>query len=295
MILTVNGSRAATAKGRQTGRRQASVVFTVVLRAAISILGAVVATIPTRAVDLDDLTLVTLARDGSWGVARAGSQGQAIAAAIRDCRAMAAAPNDCGAQSTTTRGDWVIANLCGDHKIIVAAKTREAAEQAALMRETDLKRLHAPGLPPCTRVLTVDPGGAVQAAGVRPADAREQLSRQETAALATVSQWAAPEGSASPRREPVSAAKLSTLIADPAVRGFVGLAENAWDFSVSNGVSGSARCPRPADTALLSADRNNGGPPRPLLALSCRILAVRTAAAVGGRPDEASRRAQDRS
>jgi hypothetical protein len=229
--------------GHQTVRGQASVVFTVVLRAAISILGALLATIPTRAVDLDDLTVVTLARDGSGGVARAGSQGQAIAAAIRDCRAMASTPNDCGAQSTTTRGDWVIANLCGDHKIIVAAKTREAAEQAASIRETDLKRLHAPGLPPCTRVLTVDPGGALQGAGVRRANAREQLSRQEPAALATVSQWAAPEGSASLRREPVSAAKLSGLIADPAVRDFVGLAENAWDFSLSDGVPGFGALP----------------------------------------------------
>ena len=115
---------------------------------------------PAAAVDLDELTVVTLARDGSWGLATAGSQGQAIAAAIRDCRAMAAAPSDCGAQFTTTRGGWVIANLCGDHKIIVAAETREAAEKAALSREGDLKRSYAPDLPPCRRVLTVDPRGA---------------------------------------------------------------------------------------------------------------------------------------
>ena len=52
------------------------------LRLAFGILLA--ATIPVAAVDLDELTVVTLARDGSWGVATAGSQGQAIAAAIRD-------------------------------------------------------------------------------------------------------------------------------------------------------------------------------------------------------------------
>ena len=129
------------------------------LRLAFGILLA--ATIPVAAVDLDELTVVTLARDGSWGVATAGSQGQAIAAAIRDCKAMAASPNDCGAQFVTTRGGWVIASLCGDHKIIVAAETREAAEQAAILRETDAKRFHVPDMPSCRRILTVDPGGAV--------------------------------------------------------------------------------------------------------------------------------------
>ena len=116
---------------------------------------------PTKAVDLDELTVVTLARDGSWGVATAGSQGPALAAAIRDCKAMAAAPSDCGAQFVTTRGGWVVANLCGDHKIIVTAETREAAEQAAILRETDVKRFHVPDMLPCRRILTVDPGGAV--------------------------------------------------------------------------------------------------------------------------------------
>src|SRR5262245_41406992 len=71
------------------------------------------------AVDLDELTVVTLSQDGSWGVA-AASQGPAIAAAIRDCRTMADGPSDCGAQLATTRGGWVVAKLCGDHKIIVA-------------------------------------------------------------------------------------------------------------------------------------------------------------------------------
>jgi len=120
-----------------------------------------VATVSAHAMDLDELTVVTMARDGSWGLATAGSQGQAIAAAIRDCRVMAAAPSDCGAQFATTRGGWIIANLCGDHKIIVAAETREAAELAALARERDLRRLYVQQMPPCTRVLTADPRGAV--------------------------------------------------------------------------------------------------------------------------------------
>jgi hypothetical protein len=129
------------------------------LNLAISILLA--ATIPVAALDLDELTVVTLARNGAWGVATAGSQGQALATAIRDCQAKSGAPSDCGAQFVTTRGGWVIANLCGDHKIIVAAETRQAAERAAIIRETDLKRSYVRDLSQCRRVLTVDPSGPV--------------------------------------------------------------------------------------------------------------------------------------
>src|SRR5262245_39915470 len=118
------------------------------------------ATIPAKAVILHEVTVVTMARDGSWGVAPAGPQGEVIAAAIRDCRAMAAAPGDRRAQLATTRGSWVVANLCGDDKIIVTGESREAAEQAALRREADLKQHHVPNLQPCRRVLTVDPSGA---------------------------------------------------------------------------------------------------------------------------------------
>jgi hypothetical protein len=112
-------------------------------RQSIGFRRLVVRPIAATAVDLDELTVVTLARDGSWGVATAASQGPAIAGAIRDCRAMAGGANDCGAQFATTRGGWVVAKLCGDHKIIVTAETRQAADQAALARELALKRLQS--------------------------------------------------------------------------------------------------------------------------------------------------------
>jgi hypothetical protein len=124
--------------------------------------GALIATpIPARAVDLDELTVVTLARDGSWGVATAGSTGEAIAAAVRACRAMAVLPTDCGAQFTTTRGKWVIANLCGDHQIIVGAGALADAEAAAIERELQTRQFYVPDLPRCRRVLTVGPHGVV--------------------------------------------------------------------------------------------------------------------------------------
>jgi hypothetical protein len=119
------------------------------------------------AIELDEVTAVTLARDGSWGVATAGSTGEAIAAAVRACRAMAEGRSDCGAQLTTTRGRWVIASLCGDHQIIVSADTREDAEAAAIKRERDTRRVYVPDLSPCRRVLTVDSTGSIAVAEPR--------------------------------------------------------------------------------------------------------------------------------
>src|SRR5215510_14622931 len=123
--------------------------------------GIILLATPASALDLDELTVVTLARDGSWGVATAGSTGEAIATAVRACRAMAGWPTDCGAQFTTTHGKWVLANLCGDHQIIVGASTLEEAEAIALAREIETRRAYVPNLPSCRRVLTVDPAGVV--------------------------------------------------------------------------------------------------------------------------------------
>jgi hypothetical protein len=128
----------------------------------LSALGLLVAA-PAAAVEIDALTVVTLARNGAWGVATAGSTGEAIAAAVRACRAMAGGPSDCGAQFTTTRGRWVIASLCGDHPIIVAAGSLEDAEAAAIAREVQTRRTHVRNLPACRRVLTVDPTGGIAA------------------------------------------------------------------------------------------------------------------------------------
>jgi hypothetical protein len=119
---------------------------------------------PALAIELDEVTAVTLARDGSWGVATSGSTGEAIAAAIQACRAMAEGLSDCGAQLTTTRGRWVIASLCGDHQIIVSADSREDAEAAAVRHERETRRVYVPDLPPCRRMLVVDPGGGIAVA-----------------------------------------------------------------------------------------------------------------------------------
>jgi hypothetical protein len=157
---------------RTRGGGNAAVTAALIAALGLALLLSVA--VPAKAVDLDELTVVTMARDGAWGVATAGSQGAAIAAAIRACRAMAGGPSDCGAQFVTTRGGWVVASLCGSHKIMVAAATRGDAEQAALAREIVVKRLHGPDWAPCRRVLTVNPDGVASTSqeGPRPIDAR---------------------------------------------------------------------------------------------------------------------------
>jgi hypothetical protein len=144
-----------------TWRRHGGIAATARLLSASGILLAT----PVSALELDELTVVTLAHDGSWGVATAGSTGEAIAAAVRACRAMAREPTGCGAHLATTRGRWVIASLCGDRPILVSADTREDAEAAAIEREIEVRRAYVPELPPCRRVLSVDPAGAVATAG----------------------------------------------------------------------------------------------------------------------------------
>ena len=106
-----------------------------------------------------DWTAVTVARDGSWGVATTGSQSQAIAAGIRNCRAMSLAGSDCGAELTTIRGGWTLALRCSDYRNPRRRQELEAAETAALNREIDLQLFYVPDLPPCRRILTVDPEG----------------------------------------------------------------------------------------------------------------------------------------
>ena len=113
---------------------------------------------PCMAAD-EDWTVVTLARDGSWGVACSRTQPQAIAEAIRFCRAMSGGSSDCGAQLTATRGGgWTVANLCGNHKVIATGDSLADAETEALNREISLQLFYVPDLPRCRRVVTVNSG-----------------------------------------------------------------------------------------------------------------------------------------
>ena len=114
--------------------------------------------------DQDDWTVVTMAPDGAWGSATEPSMGQALAKAIGSCKAMSGSKIGCGAQSRAIQAGWIVATRCGDTNIIVAERRLAHAERAARERETDLREHYAPNLPPCRRVLTVNPRGGVMVA-----------------------------------------------------------------------------------------------------------------------------------
>jgi hypothetical protein len=114
--------------------------------------------------DQEDWTVVTMAPDGSWGSATELTVGQALAKAIGNCKAMSGAKIGCGAQFRAIQAGWVVATRCGDRNIVVAERQLADAERAARERETDLRQLYAPDLPPCRRVLTVNPRGRVTVA-----------------------------------------------------------------------------------------------------------------------------------
>ena len=121
--------------------------------------------------DQDDWTVVTMAFDGAWGSATEPSVSQALAKAIGNCKAMSGREIGCGAESRVIQGGWILATRCGDTNILVAERQLADAERAARERETDLREHYARDLPPCRRVLTVNPRGGVMVATSQALDA----------------------------------------------------------------------------------------------------------------------------
>ena len=106
-------------------------------------------------------TVLTVARNGAWGLSTARSQGEAITGAVRQCESRSTDHSDCGAEFVAYRIGWSLAILCGDHRVLVAAGDLAEAEAAAHARIATLEQSYAPGLPPCHRLLTVDPAGVL--------------------------------------------------------------------------------------------------------------------------------------
>jgi hypothetical protein len=142
-------------------------------RRALVFLGALLMSMSPCMAGDDDWTVVTLARDGSWGVACDSSQPRAIAEAIRYCRAMSGGASDCGAQLAATRGGWAVANLCGDHKVIATGDSLAAAESEALTREISIQLFYVPDLARCKRVVTVDAGRSTITSSLQVSAARQ--------------------------------------------------------------------------------------------------------------------------
>jgi len=66
----------------------------------------------------------------------------------------------CGANFITIRQGWSLGFRCGNESILAAASALADAERAAAARESE-RRLYVPDMPPCRRVVSVDPRGVV--------------------------------------------------------------------------------------------------------------------------------------
>jgi hypothetical protein len=106
-------------------------------------------------------TVATMAPDGSWGVATEVFIYQAIAEAVSNCKKMSRQSIGCGAQLRAIRAGWIVAMRCGRTNIIAAEESIAAAESAAAVRERELRLAYAEEIPPCLRVMTVNPYGSV--------------------------------------------------------------------------------------------------------------------------------------
>jgi hypothetical protein len=109
----------------------------------------------------DPFTVLTMAADGSWGVATSIFIGEAISGAMAECKAMSGPKLGCGALSKTGRAAWVLGVRCGRENILVADKILANAELAALNRETEFRHVYAKNMQSCVRIVTVDPDGMV--------------------------------------------------------------------------------------------------------------------------------------
>lgn len=113
-----------------------------------------------------DVTVLAIAPDGTWGTATELSFNQALANAIAHCKSKYRHEIGCGYRSTSVRAGWTIAMRCGQENIVIAAKTLHAAEQAAVDSELILRRDYQPDMPPCVRLVSVDPDGGIVAPDV---------------------------------------------------------------------------------------------------------------------------------
>ena len=108
-----------------------------------------------------DFTVLTMAPDGAWGTATDPRVNRAIYLAIKNCKAMSGVELGCGAYQTIVRGGWSLGIRCGRENIITADRDLAEAERRARKREADLRELYVPNMPPCVRVVTIDPNGNI--------------------------------------------------------------------------------------------------------------------------------------
>ena len=133
--------------------------------------------VPLAAQQESEWTVVTLARDGSWGVGTAEHYGPALASALRKCEAMSDGQSDCGAEVTAVRQGWTLGILCGDHRVLVAEMELTAAITEAQARQMYLRDLYGESLPGCSCVMWADPRGFAASSRKPSGAARTGLGR----------------------------------------------------------------------------------------------------------------------
>jgi hypothetical protein len=106
-------------------------------------------------------TVLTVARNGNWGIAAASTQGEAIASALRKCQTMTADESDCGAEFVAFRSGLALALMCGDYRVMVTADNAEEADRSALDRLLALRDLYGPEFPACQHLLRIDSQGVL--------------------------------------------------------------------------------------------------------------------------------------
>ena len=120
------------------------------------------ATSPLSAADEEtNWTVLTIARNGNWGIASARTQGEAIAGALDRCQAMTADESDCGAEFVAFRSGLALALMCGDYRVIVTANDPAEADRFALDRLVVLRELYGSDFPVCQHLLQIDAHGAL--------------------------------------------------------------------------------------------------------------------------------------
>jgi hypothetical protein len=113
-----------------------------------------------------DWTVVAMSFDGSWGAGTAPSANRAISIAFANCKKVSKTEGSCGAFFKTVRAGWILALRCGSESILVADIKLKDAENAAIAREIELRKVYARDMPPCKRVFSVDPRGVVVREGL---------------------------------------------------------------------------------------------------------------------------------
>src|SRR5262245_28638308 len=96
-----------------------------------------------------DVTVLTIAPDGTWGVATDDLVAHAIALAIADCKRKYRRDIGCGHRLTSVRAGWSLAFRCGNENIIVAERNLADAEQLARRQEVELRAVYVPDMPAC--------------------------------------------------------------------------------------------------------------------------------------------------